>query len=170
MSTIALTQRFKNVFLAFIQLRMNPNPLFKRLTSSMLPALKNHLETTLSGACFSALRSLGPLMTRPSKHIFTECMFLQGADAGDAFLWEVSQFFTQEHLCRFVKELTSVSRLLLKCFICKPEDLQNVPDDPGSHEDRARYQQIKVGNFSLFATMINVAINDGPPSLPTSLS
>ena len=24
------------------------------------------------------------------------------------------------------------------------EDLQNVPDDPGSHEDRARYQQIKV--------------------------
>ena len=97
-------------------------------------------------------------------------MFLQGADARDAFLWEVSEFFTQEHLCRFVKELTSVSRLLLKCFICKPEDLQNVPDDPGSHEDRARYQQIKVGNFSLFATMINVAINDGPPSLPTSLS
>ena len=43
-------------FTAFIQLRMNPNPMFKRLTSSMLPALKNHLETTLSGACFSALR------------------------------------------------------------------------------------------------------------------
>ena len=145
-STIALTHRFKNVFLAFIQLRMNPNPLFKRLTSSMLPALKNHLETTLSGACFSALRSRGPHLTRPSKHIFTECMFLQGADAGDAFLWEVSQFFTQEHLCRFVKELTSVSRSLaiLKCSICNPEDLQNVPDDPGSHEDRARYQQIKV--------------------------
>ena len=60
---------FQRCFLAFIQLRMNPNPLFKRLTSSMLPALKNHLETTLSGACFSALRSLGPLMTRPSKHI-----------------------------------------------------------------------------------------------------
>ena len=36
---------------------MNPNPMFKRLTSSMLPVLKNHLETTLSGACFSALRS-----------------------------------------------------------------------------------------------------------------
>ena len=149
-SAIALTQPFKNVFVAFIQLRMNPNPLFKRLTSSMLPALKNHLETTLSGACFSALRSLVPLMTRPSKHIFTESMFLQGTDAGDAFLWEVSQFFTQEHLCRFVKELTSVRRILAICDvlsydgICNPEDLQNVPDDPGSHEDRARYQQIKV--------------------------
>ena len=35
---------------------MNPNPMFKRITSSMLPVLKNHLETTLSGACFSALR------------------------------------------------------------------------------------------------------------------
>ena len=46
----------KKCFPAFIQLRMNPNPMFKRLTSSMLPALKNHLETTLSGACFSALR------------------------------------------------------------------------------------------------------------------
>ena len=84
-------------------------------------------------------------------------MFLQGADAGDAFLWEVSQFFTQEHLCRFVKELTSVIRLLAICGIlffdgiCNPEDLQNVPDDPGSHEDRARYQQIKV-----FATIINI--------------
>ena len=47
----------QNCFPAFIQLRMNPNPMFKRLTSSMLPVLKNHLETTLSGACFSALRS-----------------------------------------------------------------------------------------------------------------
>ena len=27
---------------------------------------------------------------------------------------------------------------------CLPEDLRNVPDDPGSHEDRARYQEIKV--------------------------
>ena len=71
---------------------------------------------------------------------------LQGADAGDALLWEVSKFFTQKHLCRFVKELASVSRLLviLNCSIYNPEDLQNVPDDPGSHEDRARYQQIKV--------------------------
>ena len=101
-------------------------------------------------------------------------MFLQGADAGDAFLWEVSQFFTQEHLCRFVKELTSVIRLLAICGIlffdgiCNPEDLQNVPDDPGSHEDRARYQQIKVWNFSLFATMIIITINDGSPSPSTT--
>ena len=49
-------QSLKSRFPAFIQLRMNPNPMFKRLTSSMLPVLKNHLETTLSGACFSALR------------------------------------------------------------------------------------------------------------------
>ena len=70
-------QFLRSRFPAFIQLRMNPNPMFKRLTSSMLPLLKNHLETTLSGACFSALRPaliliLGcqscPLLSKYSSH------------------------------------------------------------------------------------------------------
>ena len=77
-------------FPAFIQLRMNPNPMFKRLTSSMLPALKNHLETTLSGACFSALRLA--FIHNPQSYFFSSRLILaQGANARDAFLWEVSK-------------------------------------------------------------------------------
>ena len=74
---------------------MNPNPMFKRLTSSMLPALKNHLETTLSGACFSALRLAfihNPDALETKLFLFLLFLFLaQGANARDAFLWEVSK-------------------------------------------------------------------------------
>ena len=88
-------QFLKSLFPAFIQLRMNPNPMFKRLTSSMLPVLKNHLETTLSGACFSALRSAPILLRVPKLLSLAFKLFLtQGANARNALLRKVPKCLT----------------------------------------------------------------------------
>ena len=130
-----LTTIPKTRFPAFIQLRMNPNPMFKRLTSSMLPVLKNHLETTLSGACFSALRSYMSAKVIPcfqtTPHTGSKCLRCSSPESS-----QVPRIRTHTLVC--------VEQLLLSLILFNLEDLQNVPDDPGSHEDRARYQQIKV--------------------------
>ena len=46
--------------------------------------------------------------------------------------------------CIRTHTLVCEHQLPLALILFNLEDLQNVPDDPGSHEDRARYQQIKV--------------------------
>ena len=98
-----LTTIPKTRFPAFIQLRMNPNPMFKRLTSSMLPVLKNHLETTLSGACFSALRSYMSAKVIPwfqtTPHTESKCLRCSSPESS-----QVPRIRTHTQVCEWLKK------------------------------------------------------------------